>query len=50
MIDYSNLKKADGCKGYYFVDSIEEYGIQFNEIMKSMSFFKEVCDIFDVTM
>ena len=50
MIDYSKLTKADGCKGYYFVDSIEEYGIQFNKIMKRMSFFKEVCNTFDVTM
>jgi len=50
MIDYSNLTKADGCKGYFFVDSIEEYGIQFNEIMKRMSFFKEVCNTFNVTM
>lgn len=50
MIDYSKFTNTDGCKGYYFVDSIEEYGIQFNEIMKRMSFFKEVCNTFNVTM
>lgn len=50
MIDYSKFTNADGCKGYYFVDSIEEYGIQFNKIMKRMSFFKEVCNTFNVTM
>lgn len=48
MIDYDKYKSVG--KGFYFVDDIEQYGLQFEEVMQEMSFFQDICKRFCIDM